>query len=319
MDADLKHQITADIKAVTADLGRVPTRDEYFRQSMGKHSEKTVRRVFGSFGIAVQAAGLVPQQFKRIKVTAEDLFARDVAEHLDAQIPAPDNARLPDDFAPTIAIGDLHFPFAHKPSVSRCLEFIGDMKPKRAVQLGDLFDMYSWGKFPRSKNIYNPHEEMRRARADAESFWTEVQRRAPGIECWQLLGNHDARPLKRAIEAAPEIEIFLRIDNFYEFPGVHLVADPRQELILDGIAFLHGYRSGLGDHRDHMLMSVVCGHTHKGGVDCRQVRGEILFELNAGYLGDPDTKAFSYTPQRAQKWTRGWGWIDKWGPRFVPA
>jgi hypothetical protein len=68
-----------------------------------------------------------------------------------------------------------------------------------------------------------------------------------------------------------------------------------------------------------MLMSCAVGHSHVGGVAYRSIQGKVLFELNAGLLGDPEAKGLSYTPQKLTRWTLGWGFIDQLGPRFITA
>jgi hypothetical protein len=119
------------------------------------------------------------------------------------------------------------------------------------------------------------------------------------------------------LECYPEGELFFSIDKYYKFDGVQMHMDARTPLELDGVLFTHGHYSRLGDHRDYNLQSTVCGHSHLGGVTLRQIRGQVLFEMNAGYMGDPDSKALAYTPTKIVKWTKGWGWIDQWGARFI--
>jgi hypothetical protein len=45
--------------------------------------------------------------------------------------------------------------------------------------------------------------------------------------------------------------------------------------------------------------------------------GTSVYELNAGYLGDPHAKALSYTASKLIDWTHGFGFIDEFGPRFI--
>jgi hypothetical protein len=180
--------------------------------------------------------------------------------------------------------------------------------------------MFSQSRFPRTHNTFTPKQEIRLGREMAAEMWAKVRETlAPGAHCYQLLGNHDIRPMKRIIEAAPDMEGFVEqaFRELFLFDGVQTITDSRQELILDGVVYHHGYRSKNGEHRDHNLMHSVVGHTHTGGVTYRQVRGEVLFELNAGFMGDPESKALSYTPQKITKWTQGFGVIDEWGPRFI--
>jgi hypothetical protein len=110
------------------------------------------------------------------------------------------------------------------------------------------------------------------------------------------------------------------LTEMMSFPGVETLPNYRDELMLPGDVMVHhGYRSRLGDHRNYTLHNFVCGHTHVGGVVYRQLRGQVLWELNAGLIGDQNSKGLSYTSQRATGWTPGWGWLDQYGPRFIPS
>jgi hypothetical protein len=216
-----------------------------------------------------------------------------------------------------VIIGDCHFPFVHKPSLDKSIAFIKEFQPKYVIQIGDLYDMLSHGKFPRSLNVYTPKDEMNEGRKMALDMWAKIKEVAPKAECHQVLGNHDIRPMKRIIEAYPEAELFMDFEKWFKFDGVTTHSDIRQELIINGICFIHGYRSKLGDHRDFNKMSTVVGHSHLGGVNFKNYGSEILFELNAGYIGDPESKALSYTSQKIVNWTHGLGVIDSFGARFI--
>jgi hypothetical protein len=317
-----QHEILQDLKRVAADLGRAPNRDEYHRGGLGKFTEHQLKKVYGAFSVALQAAGLaVEAKAKPDKVSAKELFGKCLEEQLEAHEAKRGPTLKPVEFTDTVVVGDLHFPFVHTPTLEQLYAYLETFKHevKRVVQVGDLFDFFSFGKFPRSHNLYTPKQEVEMGHAMAVAFWKRVREIIPGVECFQILGNHDIRPIKRLIESRPELELFFCIDPFFQFEGVTTVLDSRQELVLDEVVYHHGYRSGLGDHRDFNLMNSVVGHTHLGGVTYRQIRGRVLFELNAGYMGDPESKALSYTSQKLSKWTRGWGRIDKWGPRFIPA
>lgn len=303
-----------DLKRVASELGKTPTRREY--EVHGKFSRSILEKVFGGFTKALQAAGL--QRNTPAKI--EEILCKDLGEQLreygciskvDNRIPKMVNLKK------TIVAGDLHFPFCNQGTLKAFYEFLKEHRPERCVQVGDLYDMFSHSKFPASRNLYTPAQEMKISHDMAKEFWSTVRTLCPGIECFQLLGNHDIRPIKRILELYPAGELFFSLEPFYTFEGVKTIFDPREELILDDIVFHHGYRSNLGGHRDFNLSNTVVGHTHTGGVAFRQVRGETLWELNAGYMGDPDSKGLAYTPQRMTNWTQGFGWIDPWGPRFI--
>ncbi len=315
-----KHTIVQDLKRVASELGKSPTAAEYER--LGKCSYRAVVRIFGAYSVAVQAAGLESsRREKKLKLDNETVFGRDIETEIKVKRALPEIRALYQFMPSTLFIGDTHFPFVQPDALTAVYSVAERLKPKVIVQVGDLYDMFSHSKFPRSQNVYAPDAEITLACESARTMWQTLKKIAPGAACHQLMGNHDVRPLKRILETYPEAELFLKngIKPFFEFPGVATNFDSRQELYLTPDTLtIHGYRSGLGDHRDHALMNVICGHTHVGGVSFRKVKGRTLWELNAGYLGDPESKALSYTAQKIVRWTWGVGYVDADGPRFIP-
>jgi predicted phosphodiesterase len=299
---------------MTIELGRPPTRDEFKR--VVPRSKFEVH--FGSWSQLLKAMGVETQRVaKKIDQT---IFNRDIEKHLSMHSPV--SLPVMDDYEETLFIPDVHFPFEHQETLRQIYDFTETYKPKNIVQLGDLFDNFSHTKFPRSHNVFTPREEFNLSRSKAEVFWKTLQKASPQSKCFQISGNHCVRPMKRILEVYPEAEDWIgeMVSKMMSFDGVESIIDPRQELIMPGgVVAIHGYRSQLGSHRDYTLTNVVCGHTHRGGVVFRQVRGEIIWELNAGLAGDPTAKGLSYTSQKMVDWTLGWGWLDRFGPRFIPA
>lgn len=218
-----------------------------------------------------------------------------------------------------VVLGDIHFPFHNERALKKALALIKKEKPTHVVQIGDLYDQYAFSRFSR-KNIMLPDEELGRARASACQMWSTIRKSVPGVRCYQILGNHDLRLIKRAQERLPEAQDLVTesVLELYRFEKVTTVEDDREELILSNILFHHGYRSKLGDHMKFNSQNTVVGHSHTGGVVFEQRDGRIIWELNAGYLADESAEPLKYRPQRTSKWTLGIGIIDKHGPRFVP-
>ena len=295
------------------DEHRIPSRDEFCKTiRIGKNK---IPEEFGSWTDFLAAAGI--HNKKKID---QSIFERNIDQHLSKHLPLA----LPksENWKPTLFIGDTHFPFIHQPTLNQIYEFAEITKPEVIVQVGDLYDLYSHAKFPRSHNVFTPREESKSARDGAEKMWAKLRKLCPKARLVQITGNHDARPMKRVLEVYPEAEDWITeiIQKMMSFDGVELISDTREELMLDGnVRVIHGHYAQLGKHRDFNVANIVCGHSHKGGVVYRQVRDEILWELNAGLTGDPSAKGLSYTAQRTIDWTLGWGWLDQWGPRFIPA
>jgi predicted phosphodiesterase len=310
-------QMIQELQALAIDLGRTPTRDEYVAK-LGRYNE-LISNTFGSYSTFCAAAGLENVKPGPRKINQE-VFRRDIFSFLPNQKPAKLPVKEP--FETTLFIGDTHFPFVDQDVLNQIYAFSEKYKPQIIVQLGDLYDAYSHAKFPRSHNVFTPRDETRMAREMAEEFWRKLQASSPSSKCFQIVGNHDVRPMKKILEVYPEAEDWIteRLKSLLTFEGVQTFYDPREELKLPGnIKVFHGYRTQVGSHRDFTLSNVVCGHSHVGGVVFRQVRDEILWELNAGYCGDPNSKGLSYTSQKTIVWTKGWGWVDEYGPRFIPA
>jgi hypothetical protein len=314
---DDHHELLAALKAIALDLGRTPTRDEFDNRVPSGKSR--LARAFGSYTAMLQAAGLEGHNPRKKDRTP--FMRRDLAEHLEIQ-----HARLPAEpvEAPApisnvfLCLGDTHFPFADPRALERVYDLAERLQPTVVIQMGDLHDMLSWSKFPSSQLHFTPKGEIEGAFEGAKEMWRKIRAIVPQARLIQIRGNHDIRPLKRVLEVAPALEVFLELDRFYRFEGVELIADHREELIIDGIAFLHGYRTRLGDHASYMMHNAVVGHSHRGGVAFKHIRGKTLWELNCGFLADPTSKGLSYTPQKITDWTQGVGIIDSLGPRFVP-
>lgn len=226
----------------------------------------------------------------------------------------------------SVILGDVHAPWTDLDCLEFAYNFIQRTQPKFIVQCGDAFDFYSFSKFPRNNNIIMPAEEVNQARKFLERMWKHIQKISPSSICYQMVGNHCMRPIKRIRELAPELEhmIVKGVRDLLQFDGVNTTFDPREELVLNGNIYIHGHRSKIGDHMRHYQSNVICGHTHRGGTHFERMfikKGkQILWELNAGYMGNPDKhEALQYMPTKAYPWTLGLGYINNDNcPQFIP-
>lgn len=220
----------------------------------------------------------------------------------------------------TVAIGDVHFPFHNKSAIGWALEVIAKEQPNHVVQVGDVFDQFSFSKWHRSHNAILPKDEIEEARKHALFMWSEIKRLSPKSDCYQLMGNHDQRALKRITESVPSAETFVRdgIRELLTFPGVTLIDDSQDELHIDGVQYEHGHLR-FGEHARNNQCNTVCGHSHRGGTMFYSVVPGSYWELNCGFLGDLKSEAFRYMQtKRATNTTLGIGIVDELGPRFCP-
>jgi predicted phosphodiesterase len=307
-----QHELICALKQLTGELGRVPSRDEFVKKCGTRHK---LINTFPTYTDLRLAAGYAPAPNKITNAVFETNVERQVENHKPPK-------RIEHKPYPTIAcISDLHWPFCDIRAIKKFIEFVADKKPEWVIINGDAWDMYSHSKFPRSHNLFTPREEQKLARKMNEDFWAEIKKASPESKCVQMLGNHDLRPLKKALEIYPAAEDWIEkaMQEAFTFSGVKTIYDPREELTLgEDILVFHGYRTQLGAHRDYTLFNCINAHSHVGGCVFKHLRGQTLWELNTGYAGDPTAKGLTYTPQKITQMTPGFGYVDSLGPRFIP-
>jgi len=218
-----------------------------------------------------------------------------------------------------VILGDIHAPFHSKWALGRALDFIKETKPKNIIQIGDAYDFYSLSRFPRTQFI-TPIDEITEARVTLEEMWAYIRRVSPKSRCVQMIGNHEQRLQKKLMADLPELIGIAKYEHLFQFKGVKTHLDAREMVIIDGVAFNHGFYStnSAGRIARENGINTVTGHTHTGGLKMVPTRNHPLWELNAGYLGDPGSKVMTYTRSKWTDWTLGFGIIDELGPRFVP-
>lgn len=218
-----------------------------------------------------------------------------------------------------LAIGDCHFPFVHVDKALYIVELAKELKPNAIVQIGDLYDMYTFSRFARSVDYITPREELMEGKKMATDFWQSLQAAAPKAKCFQLRGNHSARIEKLIQAKAPEYESLIEgpISALTEFKNVIDLKSSRSELVLNDIVFVHGWSTKPGFHMNYFGQSVVCGHSHHGGVVFKAQKTKPLFELNCGHIADDSQLPLEYGETKTTSWISGCGWYDEKGPRFI--
>lgn len=314
-----EHDLVCLLKQYANECEGSPRKIDFLPWAKERDSRVTSRSIekFGFINL-LNMAGIdhSPKSNKMPKITNE-IFIKDIRNTVETY--QSTQKRTNEIKSKILIAGDIHFPFEHKESLEIFYQFNREFKPDYIVQVGDLYDMYAHSKFPRSQNIYKPKEEEELAREGAETFFNQLIKDNPKAKIYNLYGNHDIRPVKRTLEQLPTHEHIVEkhLRELMTFNGVTLIDDHRDLLVIEGILFHHGYLGKLGDHRDHALQNFVAGHSHRGGVSYRKIKDQILWELNAGFMGDPDSKVMGYTSSKVQNYTLGFGFIDKFGPRFI--
>src|SRR5262245_65570157 len=96
-----------------------------------------------------------------------------------------------------LCLGDIHFPFHNRGALDRVYRFADKLKPTHIVQQGDLLDQFAFSRYPKVLKI-DPEKELALGRMHAENMWAHFK----GLHCYQLMGNHDERILKKALSTA---------------------------------------------------------------------------------------------------------------------
>jgi predicted phosphodiesterase len=312
MNDDL-HDLTVKAKEFFNENGRAPTINEFYNAGYATHYK--IKR-HGFLNI-LKAAGLdIPPHHKsRFKAHAK-VFEVNLEKHLEEYEP---REMVKGEWPKILCIGDAHFPFTSQAALEKIYEFAKEHQPEHIVQMGDLYDFLCHSKFPRSHNTFSPEQEELLGREGAVKMWSTLRELCPNAKCYQIIGNHDLRPLKRTLETNPSTEHWAQkyFKELLTFEGVHTQFDHREELVIAGILFTHGFLGKEGAHRDYYLQSVVIGHLHKLWAQMRRFHNQQFFELCTGFIGDPFSKALTYTPSKAANYQLGFGWIDKYGPRTI--
>jgi predicted MPP superfamily phosphohydrolase len=218
-----------------------------------------------------------------------------------------------------LAIPDCHYPFHNQDSLSLVYALIEKLHPTVVIQLGDLYDMYSFSKYPRSQDIMTPAEEIAEGRLAAEAMWRNVIKSASKTtRMIQLFGNHDVRPKKRIEEKYPEIASLIDLNHLWQFHNVETINEDRAKFEIDGVIYTHGFRSKLGDHMKFLGKSVVRGHSHRAGVVWLNQWDKLLFEMECGFIADDKAEPLKYTHTQQMQWIQACGFISDYGPQIVP-
>jgi predicted phosphodiesterase len=215
-------------------------------------------------------------------------------------------------------LGDIHFPYAHWPSILKVVEEINLAKRQGhdvvVVQIGDLKDQKFWSRFPKDGEVDSGQLEFDRAEQDM----IRLHKFIPNMHI--IFGNHDRRIALRAADAQLPKQLVKTLDQYFDFPGWiwHANTDP---LIIDDIAFMHGDEttySGPGQFATKMSRSVVYGHTHQMKLDYVSLFDKKIFGLNVGWLGDMQYSAFNYSRRNPSRYTLGYGVIIDGVPFLIP-
>lgn len=213
-----------------------------------------------------------------------------------------------------LVIGDMHLPFVNLNNFRKLTAIAKALNPELIIQIGDLYDFFSFSKYARSHNIIKPRVEIETGLTMANDMWRDFHKACPNAKLVQLLGNHCFRAQKRVMEKLPEFESLKTWQVLFQFPKVKTIFDPNVEYEFDDVLYTHGWGTKVGQHLTYYNQSVVVGHSHRPHTYYKKNKNN-MFELNVGWMGDDTHPVFDYRHSKRSNWVQSYGVIDEQGPR----
>jgi UDP-2,3-diacylglucosamine pyrophosphatase LpxH len=209
--------------------------------------------------------------------------------------------------ANVLVVGDIHAPWHSTKAIEAVVKYAGACRSlTHIVWVGDQLDLYNWSRYSPSRELYTPGQELKRGMAVLRQFAEALTVAAPRARCFVLNSNHQDRILKRCLELAPAMETLLDHGKLW-IPGFMQV----DEMDIDGVHYMHGFRSKAVDHARFNQQSTVHGHTHGASLQWLKNRRGPYFNLEVGWLGNEKAPVFSYKQQRLTTWVTALGQVKE--------
>ena len=200
---------------------------------------------------------------------------------------------------------DEHYPFQDERAVALAQRIVSDFSPDILIRGSDALDFYRVSSFLRSKKVFAKGLAAEiKAWKVGERAWADV---APDAKRPFLIGNHEARLRKYILAKAPELEGLeaLELQNLLDFQEFGIRLAYNNEVMVDGrLLVKHGdivrkysaYTAKGELEREKYSITMMSGHTHRGGVHYATTRSGIvaayecfcLCSLNPPYTKNPD-------------------------------
>jgi hypothetical protein len=202
-------------------------------------------------------------------------------------------------------ITDEHHPYVDPIARELAMMILTDFDPHVATAGSDAIDFYAISSFDK-----NP-ERIKGGGVQKEiNAWKKSQRewreQFPDTDFYFLLGNHEDR-WRRYLWRHPEFEELdaLKLENLLDFESFGIQHAPDNELVIKNRLLVHhgdrtsinsAYGAKLQITREFYSISMLMGHTHKGGVHYATTRNGIiqahecfcLCELDPEYMTNPN-------------------------------
>lgn len=228
-----------------------------------------------------------------------------------------------------VMLPDTQVPYHDAAFVKAMTLFVRDFKPEVLAHVGDHLDAPEpsrWNKGMAGE--YAP--TLQKSIRVAHDMLAEFSKAAPDARKILKMGNHDERVQTYVHRYAPALgsldalqyESLLRTEDI-GWEVAHGLVD-----LAPGWVLAHGHESGLNSTAGGTALglarkigkSVVCGHTHKAGLqsDAFGYNGNItqLFGMEVGHA--MDIRKAAYLKYGGAKWTQAFGILNVEGKKVKP-
>jgi len=212
-----------------------------------------------------------------------------------------------------LIIPDSHLPCADWIALQAIYKFNKKFKADIIIQLGDLIDAKAWSRWPKDPDDDSAQLEWDKTEAAVLKF----AKLFPKMTI--ILGNHDRRPMAKALEVGLPKQLVRRLDEVFNVPGWNWHLD-NKPLVVDGVVFIHGDEMGgtVSQKASRLGVSVVQGHTHKASLTYINTFQKQLFAMECGHVADTETSAFRYSAKNPMTSWKGFATIEDGVPRLHP-
>lgn len=220
----------------------------------------------------------------------------------------------------TLAVSDLHFPFAHADAIDFVADLYRSLKPDHVVLLGDEIDAHGWSRHDHDPDAPGSASELTLAVAEMKKLYKLFRGGRNRGVVNVCRSNHGERAARTAIPTGIPSTFIRTLREVLEAPYSWQWAD---RWLIDGVCYEHGegytgVNSALHAARNNRTNTVI-GHVHSwAGVQYHASAVNVIWGMNCGCLIDIDAPVFRYARARPHKAVIGTGVVEDGVPRFVP-
>lgn len=214
-----------------------------------------------------------------------------------------------------LVIPDTHFPDTCWHRLAQVRDFARWYKPDRIVHLGDVIDAKAWGRWPKDPDDRAPADEWEAVVEAMDKFHTMFAKYPVDL----LFGNHDIRPVIRALEVGLPKALVRSLDQIFQYDNFRWHPGPKP-LVIDNIVFAHGDEMGgtPAQKASRLGKCYVQGHTHRASLTFITTFQHAIWAMEGGCIINPEAKAFRYAARNPSISTQAFSTITDGWPVIYP-